>query len=510
MKVNQLKGGAFLSYLNIVLNIGVGLVYTPYMLRMMGQSEYGLYSLVASVVAYLTILDFGFGDAIVRYTAKYRAENKTKEQYELFGMFLIFYTLLGLVVLGAGCALYYNVDTLFDKNMTPEEVTKVRIMIMLLCFNLAFTFPMSIWGAIVSAYEKFIYHKAVSTVRVLLNPIIMLVVLHLGYRAIGMVVVVTALNIMTLLAYLWYCIRVLKIKLAFGKLDKGLTREILQYSFWVFLSSIMDRVYWSTGQFVLGIYRGTVAIAVYALAIQLQSMYMSFSTAISGVFLPKVTSMITKGKSMQEVSNLFIKTGRIQYVIMGFALCAFIVFGQPFIKLWAGDNYEDTYFVALMFLIPLTVPLIQNLGITILRAKNQLRFRSLSYFAISIASLAISFPLAKYYGYYGCAIAVALGLVIGQIVVMNIYYSKIVNLDIVRFWKEIAKMSIVPILMALCGKIAFAFYTINSLFVFLIIVVSFTIVYFSLLFTTTMNKVEKNLVSVPITMLLNKVVRKRR
>jgi O-antigen/teichoic acid export membrane protein len=80
MKINQLKAGAVLSYAILGLNNVIGLLYTPYMLRMMGQSEYGLYSLVASVVAYLTILDLGFGNAIIRYTAKFRAEGKTEEQ----------------------------------------------------------------------------------------------------------------------------------------------------------------------------------------------------------------------------------------------------------------------------------------------------------------------------------------------------------------------------------------------------------------------------------------------
>ena len=60
MEVNQIKVGAFLSYVIIALNNVIGLLYTPFMLRMMGQTEYGLYSLVASVVPYLTVLDLGF------------------------------------------------------------------------------------------------------------------------------------------------------------------------------------------------------------------------------------------------------------------------------------------------------------------------------------------------------------------------------------------------------------------------------------------------------------------
>ena len=69
--MNQIKAGAVLNYVIIGLNALVGLLYTPFMLRCLGQNEYGLYSLVASIIAYLTLLDFGFGPAVVRYTAKY-------------------------------------------------------------------------------------------------------------------------------------------------------------------------------------------------------------------------------------------------------------------------------------------------------------------------------------------------------------------------------------------------------------------------------------------------------
>ena len=88
--MNQLKAGAALNYAVILLNIGVGLGYTPYLLRMLGQSEYGLYSLVASVISYLTLLDLGLGNAVVRYTAKYRAEGKSGNNTNCSGCFCCF------------------------------------------------------------------------------------------------------------------------------------------------------------------------------------------------------------------------------------------------------------------------------------------------------------------------------------------------------------------------------------------------------------------------------------
>ena len=383
MEINQLKAGAFLSYVSISLNNVVGLLYTPFMLRMMGQSEYGLYSLVASVVAYLTVLDLGFGNAIVRYTAKFRAEGKIREQYEMFGMFFLLYIGIGILVLLIGLALYFNVDYLFHATMNDNELYKIRVMMLLMVFNLAFTFPMSIWGSIITAYENFVFQKLVGIVRIILNPLVMIAMLLIGYRAIGMVVITTIFNVVTLLINYWYCKKQLKIQVRFGHFRWGFFKEVSVYSFWIFLNAIMDRIYWSTGQFVLGMFKGAAIVAVYAVAIQLQNMYMSFSNAIAGVFLPKVMHIVVNGDNDKILSDLFIRIGRMQYAVMVFVLLCFILFGQQFIVLWAGEDYMESYSIALFFLIPLTVPFIQNTGILILQARNKMRFRSVAYLIIS-------------------------------------------------------------------------------------------------------------------------------
>lgn len=506
MAINQLKAGAFLSYVSIGLNNIVGLLYTPFMLRMMGQSEYGLYSLVASVVAYLTVLDLGFGNAIVRYTAKFRAEGKIREQYEMFGMFFLLYIGIGVLALLVGLGLYFNVDYLFDATMDDSELYKIRVMMLLMVFNLAFTFPMSIWGSIITAYENFVFQKLVGIVRIILNPLVMIAMLLIGYRAIGMVVVTTIFNVVTLLINYWYCKKRLKIQVRFGHFQWGFFKEVSVYSFWIFLNAIMDRIYWSTGQFVLGMFKGAMVVAVYAIAIQLQGIYMSFSTAISGVFLPRITSMVTKGNDEKAISDIFIRIGRIQYIVMAFILSGFIVFGRPFIHLWAGTNYDDAYWITLLFFVPLTVPLIQNVGISILQARNQLRFRSLLYVIIAIASLGISIPLAKEYGGIGCAIGTALALTAGQIVAMNIYYHKKIHLDIPKFWKEIAGMSVVPIIVGIVCMLINIYIDIQyNIFTLAIGILLFSAIYLPLFWRCSMNAGERDLFAMPINRLLNKL-----
>lgn len=496
MPINQLKAGVVLNYVVIILNTVVGLLYTPYMLRMMGQSEYGLYSLVASVIAYLTVLDLGFGNAIVRYTAKFRAEKKTEEQYEMFGMFFLLYLVIGIIAFGIGLGLYFNVGTLFGDTMTAVELGRARIMMLLLVANLAFTFPMSIWGSIIQAYEDFVFQKSLNIFRIILNTAVMICLLHFGYKAVAMVVVQTIFNVLTLVLNFIYCRRKLNIHIyfRFKHFHWGFLKEVAIYSFWIFLNAIMDRVYWSTGQFVLGAMVGTAAVAVFAIAIQLEGMYMQFSTAISSVFLPKVTAMVATNRSRKAISDLFIRTGRMQYIVLAYILSGFIIFGRQFIELWAGAGYTDAYIISLLFFIPLTVPLIQNLGITILQARNEMKFRSVLYIIIALVSLAMQIVLTRFFGGIGCAMGVSGALVVGQILIMNVYYQRRQDLDIKTFWKEISKMSIIPIVLIFSSMLVIRhFFALDSWGKLILGIAAFSLVYIPLFFRFSMTDEERNL-----------------
>lgn len=502
--MNQIKAGAILNYVIIGLNTLVGLLYTPYMLRCLGQNDYGLYSLVASVIAYLTILDFGFGNAIIRYTAKFRAEGKQQEQWEMFGMFLIVYSVIGLIAFFGGLGLYFNVDSLFDRTMDATDLSTAQTMMLLLTVNLVFTFPLSIFGSIISAYENFVFQRVINIARILLSTAVMIALLSVGFKAIALVVVQTIFNLLTLVINYVYARHKLKIKIVFGKINVPFLKEIATYSFWIFLNAIMDKIYWGTGQFVLGAVSGTVAVAIFSVAILLQQMYMTFSTAICNVLLPKITAMVAHNKSTKEISDLFILTGRIQYLIIGLILSGFIVFGQQFINLWAGQDYSQSYIITLIFFGSLLIPLIQNTGVVILQARNQMKFRSLLYIVISIISLFFQIVLSKYYGAIGCAVAIGGALIVGQGLIMNIYYSAKQGINIALFWEQILKASIIPVMFTLVGLFAMQKLDLHGALHLAMSIFIFVCLYVPALWFGGMNKYEKNLIKSMICSLINR------
>lgn len=493
---NQIKIGAILSYAIIVVNMLVGILYTPILTAKLGQSEYGLYSLVTSVISYLTILDFGFGNAIIIYTTRYRVSNQKEKEEKLHGMFLIIYTVIGVIAGIIGAILWLNVDKLFGNSMNYEELQKAKVLMGILTLNLTITFPLSIFSSIITAYEKFIFSKVLNLIRIILNPIVMLVLLNFGYKSIALVVLNTTFNIGTLVINYIYCKKNLNTKLKFGKLDTKLLKEIMAYSVWIFLNSIMDKINWNVDQFILGTICGTTVVAIYSVASQLNQMYLNFSTAIAGVMLPKVAKMEEQNASDEEFSHVFIQTGRIQYIVMALIMSGFLLYGQEFINIvWVGPEYSQSYIIACILMLPLTIPLIQNVGLNIIQAKNQYKFRVIVLFIFSIFNLIISIFLSKLYGGIGAAIGTSLSIICGQIIFMNIFYYKKTHIDIPRFWKNILKIS-VPVVITFVIAIALKrLIPISNTLQLIIQILVYVVIYVIMMWKFGTNQYEKKLFS---------------
>ena len=487
------KSGAILSYVSIIVNTVIQLLYTPLLIRMLGQSEYGLYSLVASIIGYLTVLDLGFGNAIIVYTAKYRAQKKYDEEKKLHGMFKIIFIIIGIIAALLGLILFFFTDSIFGGTMTSVELHKMKIMMLILSFNLMITFSFSIYQSIISAYEKFTFQRIMSILSNLLKPMLMIPLLFMGYKSIAMSIIITIVNVIILLSNYWYCKNKLKIETKFLGFDRVLLKTIFGYSIWIFLTIIVDKINWSVDQFILGAVSGTIAVSIYSIASTLNGLFISLSTAISGVLLPKMSKMVADKATSKELTDEMIKVGRIQYYVIFLMCSGLVLFGENFILLWAGSGFEEAYYVALLLIIPLCFPLIQNLGLSIMQAMNKFKFKSISTFIMAIFNVMISVILAQKYGATGAAIGTAIALIICNIVIINIYYYKELKLDVMKFWINIVKMTI-PFIIPL-GLVLIIMYFTNFTGVknFIIYGSIYTVLYCLTSYLLVMNKYEKNI-----------------
>lgn len=506
-KINQLKAGVILSYTSMIIGYVISILYTPIMLRLLGQSEYGLYNLVSSVISYLGLFSFGFGSAYMRYYSKYRVSDDRENIAKLNGMFIIIYSFIGLVSILAGVILIANIDIILGGKLTESELNTAATLMVIMVINMAISFPASVFSSYITANEQYLFQKLVQIIRTVVNPFVMLPVLLLGYKSIGMGIVTTILAIIIESTNMIFCLKKMKMKFMFKNFDFSLMKEMALFSSFIFINMVIDQINWNIDKFILGKFRGTVAVAIYGVAAQLNTYYMSLSSTISSVFIPRIHKMVEIDNDNEKLTRVFTKVGRIQFIILSLICTGIIFFGKEFIDLWAGKGYEDAYYIVLLLILPAIIPLIQNLGIEIQRAKNMHKFRSWVYLAIAVANLFISIPLAKLYGGIGSAIGTSLSLLVGNGLAMNWYYHFKVGLNMKHFWCEIVKLSKGLLIPSLFGIIITIYVDLNNIVYFLICGIIYVCIFSISMWICGMNSYEKELIRKPISSLYYKFKR---
>lgn len=507
-QVNQLRTGVVLSYINLGISCIIPFLYTPIMLHMLGQAEYGLYSLAHSVISYLTLLSFGFGSTIIRYISKYRAEGNKEAVNRTFGFFLLLYVLLGIVVFCVGLIVSNNVEPIFHKGLTQSEIDRVRILVIIMSFNTALSFPISVFSSIITSYERYVYRKLVDMISTVVAPIFNLIALYMGFASIGMSVASTIMQFLMLPINAIYCFKVLNIKPQFKRIPCPLIKEMLGFSFYVFLATIVDMLFWSTDKVILGMLTSSTAVAIYNIGCTFNNMVINLSTSISGVLTPKITGMVVTDASKDQLTELFVRVGRLQYFVIALIISGFSVFGQSFIQLWAGSEYSDAYWIAILTMFPLCIPLIENTGLSIIVAQNKHKFRSIVYLVIAVINVFSTYLVVPYLGGIGAALCSCIAYLVGQGLIMNIYYYKVTGINIPLFWKNIGKMSIVPGSMLAFGIIFDKKIVLDNWLSFLISVVIYSLIYCVVMYNFILNQYEKDVVRKPLQAIIKRFVRK--
>lgn len=485
--MSQLKKGAFLSSLTIVLTNGIGLVLTPFMISKLGDSEYGLYTLIGSLIASISVLDFGLSNTIVRFVAKYRAEEDRKGEENFLATTMLIYAAISSIIVMIGIGLYFNLESIFSK-LTPDQMAKAKIMFGILILNLAITLPGGAFAAIASAYEQFVFPRALNIVKYISRSILLVGLLFMGGDSVSIVILDTVVNLLVIGINAAYIFRKLNVRIRLHEFQSPLVKEIFSYSVWIFVFALVGQFQWTSGQLILGRVNPAL-VGIYGVGIMLGTYYGAFSTAISSVFLPRATKMTVLNASSEELTTMMTRIGRFSLIILFCILGGFLLFGQQFINLWVGKTYASSWLIALIIMFAYTMPLTQAFANSILEARNKFSFKAIVYISLIVIGTGVGTLLYPYYGAVGITIGSTGGWFLSQIV-MNFYYSKVIKLEILTFFRKLFHR-LLPTFIVILALGAMLNFIPGENWINLIIKIGlFAIIFVGLMFKFGMNKEE--------------------
>lgn len=506
---SQLRIGIILNYVNLILGNLIPIFYTPVMLSLLGQSEYGLYKLASNVTSYLSLISLGLGSAITRYLIKAREVEGKEAEEKILGLFTRIFQVISMVAFVVGIILTLCLGIWYSDSLTDSELFKMKILVFILVCNMALSFLMTPQVSVVTSHERFIFLQTMNIMSTCVMPILNLVVLFLGFASIGMVVSSLVLNLVIRTCYYIYMRKVLYIKPIFKGMPRNSIKEIMGFSFWVFIANVVGQLYNATDTVMIGAIPAlaTVGVAVYNVGGVFNHVVFSLTTGISSLLAPKTNKMVFQGASNEELTDLAIRIGRLQCYIITLIVTGFICFGQPFIQFYVGEGYEEAYWVAILMMIPNMIPLVQSICLNVIVAQNKHRFRSLVYLGIAIANVIGTWFLMQVMGIVGAALMTGVALIIGQGIIMNWYYHYKTGLNMLKFWREVGKIYLIPILMCVVTLIVSQFVDFYNFIILIIGILIYTLIYCIVNWFFVMNDYEKDIFRQPVIKVIKKLKR---
>lgn len=437
------------SYAIVAANIVISLLFTPFMIKSFGESEYGLYQLLGAVVSYLTVMDLGLAETITKYVAKYRADDDKQGIEKLISTCMVIYAGIGLLIFALGMGFYPFIGDVLTA-IPDGYMGEARAMWIVLVLNLALMMPMNTFPAIANGFEKFTFPRTVNLVKLVLRVGVWVLILVTDFsfppygKAFFFILTDTIMNVIAAALKAWYVFGRLKVRMRRTKIEKEFVKEFFGFSIFVFIAAIADEIFWKIDYFILGSnvpeeHFGQVNVCSYAGNIV--GYFRNFAGALSGAFLPRITRMVRDGARGKELTGIMTTVGRVQFIVLGLMLTGFAVVGKDFMLRWTGDPLSsDAYIVGLVVLVPLTLALTQSAaGVSVLQATNKFSVRAIIMLVAAVGNVVVSIVFVKWFDTFnmaavGAGIGTLLTTLGGHLIALNIYYKKSCDINVKAYF----------------------------------------------------------------------------
>lgn len=486
----QIKAGAILGYITIGINLIAGLIYTPWMIRSLGQDNYGLYTLSVSLIGIL-VMDFGLGAAVTRFLSLYNADNNEDAVNNLLGIIYKLFILLDIVIAIVLVVAYFQIGAVY-RELSFEEINKLKVIFIISAAYSVITFPFGTLNGILTSYEKFVQLKVCELIYKLLNMGMIIAALSLGYGLYTLVLVNAATGVVNVVFKLYLVKRTTRIKVNF-RYKGGKTRaEIFRFSLWSTVINIAQRFIYNIIPSILGIYCGAVSISVFGASATVEGIVFTFAASINGLFLPRVSRILGKEQREENLLALMVKVGRIQLFLIGLIYIGFLAVGRDFISFWLGDGFQKAYLCILLLILPSILELPQHIASLTVVASGMVKLQSRVYIVMAVINVLLSVLLTKRFQEVGAAVSVCCAYLF-RTAAMNVIYHRKLHINIFRFFRECFVKMGSCLLLSLAAAILIANLPGGSLSFFLLKGIAIVLIYLVLFWKFGLNLYEKEL-----------------
>ena len=319
-------------YLSVAAELAVGLLTLPFNLHHLGTEAYGLWMLTAGVTIHFSILDLGYGGAMVKFIAQYRAHKDSRALNEiastLFYLFACFGVIAYLVVVG----LAFNLDHVF--NITAAQAETGKWILLIIGVNVAINFPFSVYGGVSSGFQRYDINNMVAIASNLTVAAVNVTVILLGYGLVAMIAATSFVRFVTYFIYRYNAYKVFPgLRIRPSSFRKDRLREVTGFSIYSSIIDWANKLNYELDEIVIGVFLGPVPVAVWAVAERIISGTQRLTNQGNAVLFP----VVVDSEATQRIGRLqkiMLEGTRLSLATVLPIALVLVVLADPLIRAW--------------------------------------------------------------------------------------------------------------------------------------------------------------------------------
>jgi O-antigen/teichoic acid export membrane protein len=390
------------NYVGKFINMGAWLILTPFILSQLGDTMYGLWVLVGSVVAYGFLLDFGIAGAITKYTAEFRAKEAGDEARSLIATALWLYTGLGLFIILVSLLIAPLFPAIF--NVAEAERETAVWLVLLSGIGVGITIPCTTTTAVLRGLQRFDLINLIGVVATLFSAGATVVVLLLGGGAIGLVMVGIIVTLLTQIPSIWFIYRIApELRFGWQGANRSLFRTVASYSSSIFVMNLGGHLESKTDEIVIGGFLPISAVTPYNLARKLSTLPQTMAEQFLMLLLPMASEIHAKNDPAQ-LRFLYIVSTRVTLAVFLPVGLTLIILAQPVLTIWVGAVYAEYAYLLIILVIASLIDTSQWPAGFVLQGMAKHHPLATMTIASGIGNLVLSIILVNYIGLLGVAL----------------------------------------------------------------------------------------------------------
>ena len=491
---SRVAANTIILYARLIICALIGLYSVRIILAALGAEDYGIYNVVAGVIAMLAFIRTTLSATSIRFISVNQGTQdavKVRDAFrKCFHLHLIMGLLISMVLAVAGLFLFDGF-----LNIPENRVHSAKLVFYFMCFTVFLNIVVTPFSALIISHEKFIYTSIISVLDAVLKLCIAFYITYTSHDKLVVYGLLMALvTVVNFFLYLFYDAKHYRNEMAVGKFSvKGLG-EVTQFAGWTMLVTLGFTLSRQGFIILLNKFCGLIVNAAYALAGQVEGYLEMISSAVVTAIKPQIMKSYGEG-DLDRMFRLSFTSGKIGVSMMSLLALPMIVLMPDILALWLKDIPEGTVLFARLIVVACMA---NQLTVGVSNANSAIG--NIKVFSIVVSvSRALSLPVAWIFLRLGYSAYVAVGIyAIFEVITSLCRVIVLVRqngLDYKLFFRDVFFRMSPPILVSLLVGVILARFVHHNLLWICIIAVTMLVVYIALMYLMGLSKYEKDIIN---------------